>query len=154
MAFITEGKTNLIYILIIAIIAAIVGVGTLAWVYVLQPEEQPAPPEITFPEPEEEPGTEQTVNTKAGENFSVSLESNPTTGYQWEADFESDYVEFLDKQFVEYPQEPDIVGMGGRETFLFQALKSGETEIKFSYSRPGEEGVAPIDEKVYTIIIE
>ena len=93
------------------------------------------------------------INTKKGDKFLVVLDSNPTTGYQWEANVDSDYIKLDDKSFNSESSE-EMVGAGGYETFNFTALESGETEITFSYLRPWEEGVEPVEKKVYNIIIE
>jgi len=91
------------------------------------------------------------IDTKKGNNFFITLETNPTTGYQWELDFDNTYIELVNREYGTPPQE--IIGAGGNETFAFLALKSGETEITFSYLRSWEQGNPPIEEKVYIIII-
>jgi len=93
------------------------------------------------------------VNIKKGDKFLVILDSNPTTGYSWEINVDSNYVQFIDKDFVS-ESEGQMVGVGGQETFNFTALESGQTEITFSYLRSWEKDVEPIKKKVYNIIIE
>ena len=93
----------------------------------------------------------QIIETKKGDEFSVVLETNPTTGYQWEIDFDSDYIQLVDREYL--PTAPELIGSGGQETFNFLALKSGETEMIFSYLRIWE-NEPPIEEKIYNIIIE
>lgn len=92
------------------------------------------------------------IETKNGDNFSVILETNPTTGYKWELDFDPIYIQLVDRKYTPRSQEP-IVGAGGDETFNFLALKPGETEITFSYLRPWEREKPNIEEKLYKIII-
>jgi len=93
------------------------------------------------------------INTKKGESFLVVLDSNPTTGYSWEVSVDSEYVQLDDKSFDSESSE-GMVGVGGYETFNFTALESGETEITFSYLRPWEKNIEPVEKKVYNIIIE
>ena len=50
MPFLTQGKTNLNYILIIVILAIIVGGGILSYQYLLIPEEEISSPEIKVPQ--------------------------------------------------------------------------------------------------------
>ena len=97
-------------------------------------------------------GKKDMVETKNNESFSVVLEANPTTGYQWELDFDSDYIQLLDTEYV--PTSPELIGSGGQETFNFLALKSGKTEITFSYLRVWEKDKPPIKKKFYEIIIK
>lgn len=95
--------------------------------------------------------TEQIIETKNEQEFSITLEANPTTGYQWDLDYDEDYLELVDRKYETLVQE-GIVGAGGEEIFKFKALKSGETQITFSYLRTWED--SSIDEKVYEIVIK
>ena len=96
-------------------------------------------------------GEDLTIETKNGENFSVILEANLTTGYEWMVDFDSAYVELIDKKYV--PVFPELIGSGGEEIFEFLAKKSGTIEITFFYSRPWE-SIQPIEKRGYEIIIK
>ena len=95
---------------------------------------------------------DKTIATKNNDDFFVILEANPTTGYQWEVDFDSDYLELTNREYV--TPSSGLVGAGGDETFNFLALKSGQTEITFSYLRSWEKDISPIEEKIYQITIE
>ncbi|VVB93665.1 Chagasin family peptidase inhibitor I42 [uncultured archaeon] len=90
-----------------------------------------------------------TLKIKHGENFTIFFNGNPTTGYTWESQLDTNYIKLNWKKF-----EPSSksVGAGGKERFEFQAIKNGETEIVFIYKRPWEKEA--VDKKVYKIIIE
>jgi len=103
--------------------------------------------------PENQEESSDIINTKKGDKFLVVLESNPTTGYSWEVNVDSNYVQLDDKSFNSESSE-GMVGVGGNETFNFTALESGNTEITFSYLRSWEKDVEPVEKKVYNIIIE
>ena len=75
-----------------------------------------------------------TIEAKMGDMFSIVLDANPTTGYQWEVEFDSDNIQLIDREYVTSSKEP-LPGTGGYETFNFFALKPGNTNIKFSYLR-------------------
>ena len=93
------------------------------------------------------------IKTEKGDIFFIVLASNPTTGYQWELEFDSNYIQLIDREYI--PHEPDRIGGSGDETFEFLALKSGKTEITFSYLRPWlKEKESPLEKKVFKIIIE
>jgi inhibitor of cysteine peptidase len=94
---------------------------------------------------------EETIGVVMDDNFSISLEANPTTGYEWEVEFDSDYLELVNKEYIPDSDE-SLVGAGGHRIFNFLALKSGNTSIKFSYLRPWEGNAIKI--QVYEIIIE
>lgn len=77
--------------------------------------------------------------------LTLTLESNPTTGFQWELSSISDQ-NVLEKQSntFEAPEESGMVGAPGKEVWVFKALKKGTSTISLEYSRPwegGEEGV-------------
>ena len=78
-----------------------------------------------------DPGT--TIRVEAGESFAIGLAGNPTTGYTWQPDVDSQHLELLGQEF-----EPggEGVGAGGKEIFRFRALAAGDTEIAFAYRRP------------------
>jgi len=92
------------------------------------------------------------IESKENDKFFIVLNSNPTTGFQWEVDFNSDYLQMTDRQFSA-PQEP-IPGAGGDEVFSFLALKQGSAKITFSYLRPWEKDKPAIEEKVYSVTIK
>ena len=70
----------------------------------------------------------------------VTLESNPTTGYQWELSeiTGNDILELVSSEFQ--PAETGLVGAGGTEVWTFKALARGEATINLEYSRPWEGG--------------
>lgn len=136
----------------IIVVCAILAGGIVIWQYLAKEEsELTTLPVLEKGEGETKEGEAQKIRTKNGDYFFVVLEANPTTGYQWEVDFNPDYIQLADREYV--PSSPELVGSGGEEFFSFLALKSGETEITFSYLRPWEKETPPIDEKVYEIII-
>ena len=94
------------------------------------------------------------VEVKSGEDFAITLEANPTTGYQWEVDFNSNFIQLIDREYIPNSSPPGLVGSGGQEAFDFLALKPGKTDITFSYQREWEQGVPPIEKKIYKIIIK
>ena len=78
---------------------------------------------------------------KKPQKATLTLESNPTTGYQWIVeqdpeifDISSEYKE----DTVEGTTE-QMVGVGGKETFTLTPKKEGRTKINFLYKQPWEE---------------
>ncbi len=89
-----------------------------------------------------------------GQQFSITLASNVTTGYHWEL------AEPLDEAMVqlvgsEY-QAPETrrVGAGGQEVWTFRAVGPGQTSINLKYVRPWEKDVAPVRTATYVVIIQ
>ncbi len=89
------------------------------------------------------------LKTKIGEDFTLSFDANPTTGYTWDAQFDTNYIELNLRKF-----EPssELVGTGGKERFEFHPKKCGETRIVFIYRRPWEKEA--VKKKIYRIIIK
>lgn len=87
-----------------------------------------------------------------GDTFKISLKSNPTTGYQWNADFDETLIQLVDTSYK--ADEPQLMGSGGPEIFEFKVIGSNsDTIIKFGYARSWE-SVPPIDEKSFEIKIK
>lgn len=90
----------------------------------------------------------QAIQVAAGETLAVRLAGNPTTGYTWQANFDSSYLELVGQEF-----EPggEGAGAGGHEVFRFRARAAGETEMAFEYRRPW--GSATRDVARFQVII-
>lgn len=89
------------------------------------------------------------IKVTVGEDFIISLYSNPTTGYMWEANYDSRFIKLTKKDFYLRPNA--LVGAGGLDLFEFEPYKPGNTEISMLYKRPWEK--APIEKRVYKINI-
>ncbi len=92
------------------------------------------------------------VVLRPGERLLVALPGNPTTGYEWQADEEPDFLERL--AGVDYLRKAGAPPVGGGGTFLFRyrAESEGTGTLHFSYRRPWEEG-APAEEFSLTVIV-
>ena len=76
-------------------------------------------------------------------SLTVTLCSNPTTGFQWESAQITDQtvLEQVDHKFVSPKSEPPPPpGTPGQEVWTFKALKEGESTISIAYSQPWEGG--------------
>ena len=79
------------------------------------------------------------ISVKSGEAFTISLEANLTTGYEWTAVVGDETVLVLDKsEYVADEAAEGVVGTGGTEVFTFNALKSGKTSIEMVYQQSWE----------------
>lgn len=80
-------------------------------------------------------GSGQAVNVSVNDTFDITLDSNPTTGYSWQAEYDEAYLVLVDRTFK---PSSDAVGAGGVEVFTFRALKDGETKVTMVYKRAWE----------------
>jgi len=97
------------------------------------------------------------VKIAAGGSLTVILESNQTTGFQWELANISDQtvLEKVDQKFITFPPEvtsggSPLVGAPGAEAWIFKALQKGKSTISMGYSRPWE-SVPPA--KTFTLTV-
>ena len=98
---------------------------------------------------------EETIDSSMNGEFIVliALESNPTTGYSWVAEFDAAMLELVEETFElgEYTKQ-GLVGVGGTELFRFKGLSCGKTEITFKYKRSWE--TETLDTKVFTVEVQ
>ncbi|MEA2045767.1 MAG: protease inhibitor I42 family protein [Euryarchaeota archaeon] len=76
------------------------------------------------------------LDVGAGDEFVICLDSNPSTGYGWMADFDPDVLSLVKKTFESSRHPPGMVGVGGRELFTFAALEAGDTKLYMIYLQP------------------
>jgi predicted secreted protein len=90
---------------------------------------------------------ERSVTTN--KEFAISLDSNRTTGYKWEASFDKAFLKLkADRYKRPTNQRP---GAGGTQIFVFLPVKQGETKVRFIYKRPWEKSIG--QEKTFAIHI-
>ena len=80
-------------------------------------------------------GHNDEITARVGEEFIIALESNPTTGYRWEAHYDNSILQLMHRWFS--PSSPGI-GSGGIERFRFRCLAVGESRLRQMYKRPWE----------------
>jgi len=98
--------------------------------------------EISCDEFYEQNHISQEVDVAVGDSFTVTLCSNPSTGFEWESAQISDQsvLQQIDYKFVGPEGEPPPPGTPGQGIWTFQALKQGTSIISLEYSRPWEGG--------------
>lgn len=68
----------------------------------------------------------------------VSLEGNPTTGFEWTYGIEGSTVEAVSDTYSSKAQAQPTTGAGGIYTFEFKAAGTGSSTINFTYARSWE----------------
>ena len=74
------------------------------------------------------------ITARLGQNFTIRLSSNPSTGYRWQAQYNTSRVALKNEMYV--PTQPVTPGSGGTEVCTFQGLKVGTTTITFNKMSP------------------
>ena len=103
--------------------------------------------------------TESVIEATAGKEFTISLDSNITTGFGWKLakPLDETIVKSVKNVYQNAPQNPDkepMVGAPGKEVWTFKALKSGTTTIEFKYVRPWEKDKAPAKTKSFPVVVK
>jgi inhibitor of cysteine peptidase len=95
------------------------------------------------------------MNVNLGQEFTISLEASPTTGYAWEANYDAHFLQLKEQQFElmapEGPESARPLGSPGKAVFTFIPLKTGQTTIIMIYQRAWEK--TPAQEETFTIAI-
>lgn len=85
------------------------------------------------------------VYLKVGQALSLSLPSNPSTGYRWQVESAAQpALESLGPEVYSAPQEEDMVGSAGLSTWRYQASTQGKAVLRLVYQRPWEKQVPPV----------
>ena len=94
------------------------------------------------------------MEARTGEEFTIILSANPTTGYQWQLaePLNKKIVLLLNSEYI--AEKPGLIGSGGKEMWRFKALRKGSADIKFKYVRPWEKNIPPESIKKFTISIK
>lgn len=81
--------------------------------------------------------TSRTIETAVGEEFTVEVASNPTTGYTWS--YRVDPAAAVREVSSEYvPDEPQLTGSGGTQVWRFAAQEAPSARIEFAQTPPGQ----------------
>ncbi len=100
------------------------------------------------------------VEVKAGDVFTVVLDSNATTGFSWTEQAKIANGNILKQTEHAYvaPQASDdtkpVAGMSGIEEWWFTAGQAGVTTASMSYDRPWEGGEKGVRTFVLTVIVK
>lgn len=75
---------------------------------------------------------------KTPQTAELALPANPTTGYQWVVKQEPEIFEITSK-YKSHTKDPNLVGVGGTETFTLVPKQKGKTVINFYYQQPWDD---------------
>ncbi len=86
------------------------------------------------------------VYVTVGEEFTVSLASNPTTGFGWTLVSALPYwLEQTDYQFIALPSAPGMTGAGGFEEWTYRPKAVASTILLYEYAQPWAGNVPPAE---------
>ena len=91
----------------------------------------------------------------AGQEFNIVLEANPTTGYHWEivGELDQSVVEFVKTEYTS-TSDPNLVGGGGLDVWIFRAVSAGEVQITLGYYPPSNDPVDPQQMTTFIVTVK
>jgi inhibitor of cysteine peptidase len=78
-----------------------------------------------------------TVHAKVGDTVVVTLDANPTTGYEWTFTG-GDTFSIEKSEYVPDPNPDQLVGKGGTQVVTLRVTKAGESDLLGTYARSWE----------------
>ena len=89
---------------------------------------------------------------KIGEEYSVEMMSNPSTGFSWSYLPSKSKIVSIEESIGQ--ANPNIVGSTLKSIFTIKGLQKGTEEITFNYHKVWENNIAPEKTKNLTITVE
>jgi predicted secreted protein len=93
---------------------------------------------------------EPQINGSLGKEFTISLESNPSTGFEWWTNFDPNYLSLLNSTFISGNEKSGMVGVPEKKLFTFNTRSAGKTEVIMLLLRPWENGTIA-ERKIFPI---
>ncbi|AAM05006.1 protease inhibitor I42 family protein [Methanosarcina acetivorans] len=93
-------------------------------------------------------GTSISLNN--GENFTLQLSGNPTTGYSWELNV-SEGLNILSEDYTQDAVPEESTGVPGTYTWIIQAVDQGTQQVNGEYIRLWENATGPEDNFTLTV---
>ena len=90
------------------------------------------------------------VTVAQGQSFTITLRSNPSTGYRWEPQYDRAALSLTDSVFISDPNPHNLVGVPGSQVFTFQGLAKGTTTITFDNVSPSQ---IVTEQTTYTVTV-
>lgn len=96
----------------------------------------------------------KTIDIELCKDFTITLESNKTTGFGWDiaTPIDENIIKFISCEYI--AADTGLVGSGGREIWSFRAVCPGKTNISFKYIRPWEKDVPPAKKLTFNVVIK
>lgn len=87
---------------------------------------------------------------QVGQDVTITLESNPSTGYKWELAGQS-HKKIVSREGREYKadsQNENMVGAGGTDNWTFKGQKAGEVVLLLKYKKENSDQVKKTYRKI------
>lgn len=91
------------------------------------------------------------ISLKNGENFTLQLRGNPSTGYSWELNV-SEGLSILSDEYIQDPAPENSTGVPGIHSWIIEAVDQGSQQVNGIYKRPWEKTTGTEDN--FTLNVE
>jgi predicted secreted protein len=98
---------------------------------------------------------QQPITVDSRKEFTIVLESNPTTGYHWGivGELDQNVAVFVKSEYIS-TSNPNLVGGGGLDIWTFRAVRAGETNVTLGYYPPSNTAVEPQQTTTFIVIVK
>jgi len=101
--------------------------------------------------------SDSVIEVAKGEEFTIVLNSNPTTGYSWRLaqPLDEGILMLVGNEYLQATPsgKTPVMGAGGREVWSFRALSPGDAEISLEYVRAWEKESRPAESAVFKVVV-
>jgi inhibitor of cysteine peptidase len=91
------------------------------------------------------------ISLKSGEDFTLQLRENPSTGYSWQLNL-SEGLSILNDYYTQDEAPEDMAGVPGTHSWIIEAVDQGSQQVNGTYKQPWENTTGPEDN--FTLIVE
>lgn len=97
---------------------------------------------------------QQNIEIKTGQEFTINLSSNPSTGYSWSVDdtYNKNITSKISNEFL--ASNSEMIGAPGKELWVFKGTNKGNTKLNFVYSRQREKITSQINSKSFIVTVK
>jgi predicted secreted protein len=92
------------------------------------------------------------INASLGREFTISLESSSSTGFEWWTEFDPNYLSLTNSTSVSGTKKSELLGVPETKMFTFNTLIAGETDVIMLLLKPWENGTIA-ERKIFPIEI-
>jgi inhibitor of cysteine peptidase len=92
-----------------------------------------------------------TISLKNGENFTLQLRENPSTGYSWQLNL-TEGLSILSDNYTQDEAPEGMAGVPGTHSWIIEAVDQGSQQVNGIYKRPFENITGTEDN--FTLIVE
>ncbi|MGD8373959.1 MAG: protease inhibitor I42 family protein [Candidatus Woesebacteria bacterium] len=94
------------------------------------------------------------IQVKNGQEFTITLPSNASTGYSWALSdaYDKNVVTKVNDEYI--APKSSSIGASGEEVWTFKAKSIGSTTLTLEYERSWEGDSSKVNTRAYNVVVE